>query len=118
MCRASPAGKRKLRLNKLPPTVLLFNERPNLDAVIRTIVSGIENGTGLPEGAIDASEKARKEANSFKETFKETGAMSTLERFNVCITLSRSPSTPVYRPHPSCDHAAVSRASNPTFAIS
>lgn len=78
-------GKRKLRLGSLPPTVLLFSERPHLDTVIRAIIAGIENGTGLPEETIDATEKVRKEAQEFKEAFKTTATTTPLQRFNMHI---------------------------------
>lgn len=58
-------GKRKLVLDiDLPPTVLIFHHRPNLDACVRGMIHGIETGSGLPETMVaeSAAEIASAEA--------------------------------------------------------
>lgn len=54
-------GKRKLVLDfALPKTVLIFNGRPAMEETVMEIVTGIENGTGLPESLEAEAEEQRK----------------------------------------------------------
>ena len=60
-------GKRPLVLDEhdetaLPPTVLVFHQRPNLERVIADIVVGIETGDGLPEELVRRSDEFRIES--------------------------------------------------------
>jgi hypothetical protein len=59
-------GKRQLavKVQQLPKTVLVLSGRPQLDKVICELISGIENGTGLPEAVVH-------EAEAHMETMKK-----------------------------------------------
>jgi len=50
-------GKRKLCIDALdlPPTVFVFEQRPNLETAIRDTIHAIETGAGLPEETIAAA---------------------------------------------------------------
>ena len=51
-------GKRQLELPRaLPPTVLIFNGRPDLQNIVQEMIVGVETGGGLPEDLLLDAEK-------------------------------------------------------------
>lgn len=67
-------GKRKLRLGALPPTVLVFEKRPDLELTLRTIIWGVETGAGLPEDMVESSEQAKRDGEAFASSLDVAGA--------------------------------------------
>jgi len=57
-------GKRKLCIDALdlPPTVLVFEKRPNLETAIRGVIHAIETGAGLPEAVVSAAKTVKRRA--------------------------------------------------------
>lgn len=79
-------GKRKLQLpDHLPPTVLIFNGRPNFDRSVREMIIGIEHQTGLPEEILHAAEECMEEGHGYADQFKHAAEMPPSERFDVLI---------------------------------